>query len=262
MGNVLELYQLARCLGTEQPFYGLRSFGLDENESPYIQMADIATHHIKAILEIQPSGPYRLGGHSFGGKVAFEMAQQLLVMGQQVSLLAIFDIQATVADKEKDAANWDDTQYIIELASMFGRMLGEEFQVSPDTLQKLDFEEQLNYLQSALKMAGQQFTLLEIAQIFRVFQANMLAMTQYMPSEVYPHPITLFRTKEIHPHDDFLPDEATSLKDPTWGWNKLSTPPLNFHIVPGNHFTMMMEPHVGSLAQQLRVYLEPIETKE
>jgi thioesterase domain-containing protein len=109
-----------------------------------------------------------------------------------------------------------------------------------------------------LILIGQPFTQMEIAQILKVFQANMLAMSQYVPSKVYPHPITLFRAKEIHPNDDFLPDEATSLKDPTWGWNKLSTQPLNFHIVPGNHFTMMMEPHVGSLAQQLRVYLEPI----
>ena len=92
---------LARYLGNEQPFYGLRSLGLDEDIEPYTNMADIAAHHIRAIQEIQPSGPYFLGGHSFGGKVAFEMANQLCDRGQEVSLLAIMDIQVAVAEHGK-----------------------------------------------------------------------------------------------------------------------------------------------------------------
>ncbi|EGJ33832.1 MULTISPECIES: thioesterase domain-containing protein [Moorena] len=51
----------------------------------------IAAHHIKALQAVQPNGPYLLGGHSFGGKVAFEMAQQLRNQGQEVSLLAIME---------------------------------------------------------------------------------------------------------------------------------------------------------------------------
>ncbi|AOY79738.1 MULTISPECIES: thioesterase domain-containing protein [Moorena] len=52
----------------------------------------IAAHHIKALQAVQPNEPYLLGGHSFGGKVAFEMTQQLRNQEQEVSLLAIMDI--------------------------------------------------------------------------------------------------------------------------------------------------------------------------
>lgn len=52
LGNVFELEPLARYLGNEQPFYGLRSLGLDEDIEPHTNMADIAAHHIKAMQEI------------------------------------------------------------------------------------------------------------------------------------------------------------------------------------------------------------------
>ncbi|NEQ11458.1 MAG: hypothetical protein F6K37_37905 [Moorea sp. SIO4E2] len=63
---------------------------------------------LKALQAVQPNGPYLLGGHSFGGKVAFEMAQQLRNQGQEVSMLAIMDIQVEVPAPEKDAAQWDN----------------------------------------------------------------------------------------------------------------------------------------------------------
>ena len=44
-----------------------------------------------------PQGPYLLGGASFGGRVAFEMAQQLQAQGQRAALLALFDTPARSA---------------------------------------------------------------------------------------------------------------------------------------------------------------------
>lgn len=51
----------------------------------------MAAHYIREIRTLQPEGPYLLGGASFGGLVAFEMAQQLQAQGQQVALLALMD---------------------------------------------------------------------------------------------------------------------------------------------------------------------------
>ncbi|MGB3613700.1 MAG: hypothetical protein WBA10_07900, partial [Elainellaceae cyanobacterium] len=72
---------------------------------------------------------------------------------------------------------------------------------------------------------------------------------------------TLLRASDVHPEDSFLPDLETTLKDPTWGWSQLSNQPLEFHRVPGNHFTMMTDPHVSALAQQLRRGLAVTQTK-
>ena len=49
------------------------------------QVQEIAAGYIEEIRTVQPKGPYYLGGHSFGGLVAFEMAQQLNQLGEDVA---------------------------------------------------------------------------------------------------------------------------------------------------------------------------------
>ncbi|NEP51000.1 MAG: SDR family NAD(P)-dependent oxidoreductase, partial [Moorea sp. SIO3C2] len=251
LGNVFELEPLARYLGNEQPFYGLRSLGLDEDIEPYTKMADIAAHHIKSIQEIQPNGPYFLAGHSFGGKVAFEIANQLRHQGRNIALLAIMDIPVPVAEHEKDVLYWDNGKYIRGLASMFERSFEQTLDL-PSTLDSLSWEQQINLLLLALKKVGKVFSEIELRRLFLVYKANMQAMAQYVPQKVYPNPITLLRASEIHPEDDFLPDKKMTQKDPNWGWSQLSSQSLSFHTVPGNHFTMMKEPHIQRLAQILK----------
>ena len=51
----------------------------------------MAAHYVREIRSLQPEGPYHLGGSSFGGVIAFEMARQLRVHGQWVGVLALFD---------------------------------------------------------------------------------------------------------------------------------------------------------------------------
>jgi amino acid adenylation domain-containing protein len=255
LGNVFELEPLARHLGTDQPFYGLRSLGLDEDIEPYTTMSEIAAHHIHAIQSIQPQGPYFLGGHSFGGKVAFEIANQLHQQGQDVALLVIMDIQVPVAVPERDAVNWDDSRYIKSLLKMFERSLDCTLNLPPD-LSTLAVDEQLQLVCFSLETVGKPFSQAELARLLRVYEANMQAMTQYVPQGVYPHPITLLRAEEIHIEDSFLPSPPMTATDPTWGWQQHSHQPLDFQLVPGDHFTMMTEPHVSDLAQQISLRLE------
>jgi pimeloyl-ACP methyl ester carboxylesterase len=93
-GNVLCYLDLARHLGEDQPFYGLQASGIDGEGEPKSRIEGMAGYYIEAIREIQPQGPYLLGGWSFGGVVAFEMAQQLHSSGEQVALLALIDSSA------------------------------------------------------------------------------------------------------------------------------------------------------------------------
>lgn len=90
-GNVLVYRDLARYLGPDQPVYGLQAQGLDGKKSPYFRLEDMAADFINQIRTIQPEGPYFLAGLSAGGRVAFEIAQQLHTQGQKVALLAMFD---------------------------------------------------------------------------------------------------------------------------------------------------------------------------
>jgi thioesterase domain-containing protein len=90
---------LSRQLGADQPFYGL-SQDFAGRSIRYTRIEEIAAHYIAEMKRIQSSGPYFLGGHSIGGMIAFEMAQQLRRQGAEVALLALFDTRHPDAFRE------------------------------------------------------------------------------------------------------------------------------------------------------------------
>ncbi len=90
-GEVLCFRELAKNLGFEQPFYGLQPQGLDGKHPFHTSVEDMAAHYIQEIKIVQPQGPYFLGGYSFGGAVAFEMARQLREKGEEIGILIIID---------------------------------------------------------------------------------------------------------------------------------------------------------------------------
>ena len=92
--NVLLFNTLAMNMSPDQPVYGLQAKGLNGIEEPLNNIEDIAAHYIAAIRQQNPDGPYALAGYSFGGIIAWEMAKQLLQMGKEVKMLAMFDTYA------------------------------------------------------------------------------------------------------------------------------------------------------------------------
>ena len=92
-------------MGKNQPFYGLQPIGLDGKSSPLTRIEDMATHYIEALQRVQPKGPYFLGGWSFGGWVAFEMAQQLQKSGEEVALVAVLDTLAPIPGSTPSLGN-------------------------------------------------------------------------------------------------------------------------------------------------------------
>jgi len=90
-GNVLLYRQLARYLGPDQPVYGFQSQGLNGNGSFHASIEEMASHYVRELVALQPSGPCRLGGYCLGGAIAFEMAQRLQAQGERVGLVAMLD---------------------------------------------------------------------------------------------------------------------------------------------------------------------------
>ncbi|WP_392535598.1 AMP-binding protein [Nostoc sp. C117] len=257
VGTVFYLHALATHLGCDQPFYGLQALGLDGDKEPLSRVEDIAANYIKAIQTIQPTGPYFIGGHSFGGKVAFEMSQQLQKQGSTVALLAIIDIPAPILDLQINI-DWDDTKSMIELRSLFARLRGKKLDIASNDLAQLAPEKQLSYVIEQLQV----FRVLpmnvgtkQIQGLVKVLQANLRAMANYFPREIYPTPIALFRAEEVHPWDAATWLSETIQREKAFGWNKFANTSLEIFSVPGDHVTMMVEPNVNILAQHLKTCL-------
>ncbi|CAN5445561.1 hypothetical protein BH10ACT10_BH10ACT10_02180 [soil metagenome] len=98
-GRVLFLRTLRR--GTfEQAIHGIRALGLAPGEEPLLTVEEMAADYVAQIRAVAPTGPYLLGGYCVGGFIAYEMAQQLSAMGEEVELVVIFDTQIDLAEVE------------------------------------------------------------------------------------------------------------------------------------------------------------------
>jgi thioesterase domain-containing protein len=85
-GDPAELADLAASFTGPQPIYAVAPVAGGPDG-----LTAVSERMIAAIRQVQPAGPYRLGGYSFGGLAAFEMAQQLRAAGEIVEALFLID---------------------------------------------------------------------------------------------------------------------------------------------------------------------------
>lgn len=90
-GHLLPYRRLVQHLDGDLPVYGLQMIEQAPDVPVHTSIEEMAEHHVAVIRRVQPVGPYRLGGSSFGGVLAFEIARRLERQGARVSLLAEFD---------------------------------------------------------------------------------------------------------------------------------------------------------------------------
>ncbi len=95
-GNVLNFRHLAQLLGGDRPFYGMQARGLLGDDRPHADFVEAAPDYIAEIRQIQPHGPYLLGGYSGGGLFAWEIARQLEAQGEEVPLVVLLDTPTPV----------------------------------------------------------------------------------------------------------------------------------------------------------------------
>ncbi|NJO16202.1 MAG: acyltransferase domain-containing protein [Thioploca sp.] len=256
-GNIFCYTELAHYLDLEQPVYGLQAKGLDGQEEPLTQVEDMAKEYLNALQRIQPHGPYLLGGWSFGGVVAFEMAQQLRKQDQQVALLALFDIGPPLKISQLVTEATLLTWFAIDL----GICVDSEASLWLDTLENLESQEQLFYFLTQGKQAKILPATTEIRDIqplVQVFKANLQALQNYIP-QPYPNSITLFRATESF---NFLTSVLLESSYSLLEWGKLSQEPLEIYTVSGsNHYTILAKPYIEQVGKQLTHCIKKVQSK-
>ncbi|MCT7979016.1 non-ribosomal peptide synthetase [Laspinema olomoucense] len=269
LGVVFPYYELALHLGKNQPFYALQPQGIDGKSPPLTRIEDMAAYYIKAMQTIQPEGPYFLGGWSFGGLVAFEMAHQLKKAGHAVGLLAVLDTLAPLSTNQPSL--WQGGKFLLTTAAssiwpflrdyVYLMTQGKQREKAalhpqgdrhPQRVHPL-FQFLHRYLAKttlaqSLHSTSDRRILREVAlrPLLPIFQANSQAVLQYQPS-IYPDRMTLITSS----------DRAIATgEDPTLGWGQLTPEPIELIRIPGNHLTMLRKPQVQHLADRLRECLE------
>ncbi|MDZ8262760.1 amino acid adenylation domain-containing protein [Nostoc sp. ChiQUE01b] len=258
-GSPLYLNQLAYHLGSDQPFYGLQYQELGRESQPFRTIEEMAACFLEAIQTVQPHGPYLLGGHSFGSKIAFEMAQQLHKQGQEVALLAVLDTLPPVSTIYLRDNNLDDAKLLTMLVKAIEYTSGKSLHVKYEVLHSLETNEQLNYIKEKLQLVnflptwgGTDF----LRRTLQTLKANF--QLHYAPNNISPTRIILFRASEVVPEDIYsiftIPPEIR--QESTYGWSQFMNESVETYLVPGNHITMVVKPHVQTLVKYLKVCLD------
>jgi len=249
-GDVLFYRDLARHLGRDQPVYGLQARGMSRIETTHNSVEEMAAYYLDAIRAFQPQGPYYLGGSSFGGLVAFEMARQLDALGQPVGLLALFDTYAPGYPKRLHS---------LMIQARIDRLI-DRFHTIRENLSLLSPREKIQYLtakaKKAKKMLWRKFAWKKNefaikfstatgkplpADLQRNHKAIAQALRDYKPKP-YHGELTLFRAKT---------QPAGIVPDETLGWNELALGGLRIYEVPGLHGVVTVDPHAKFLAEKL-----------
>jgi len=222
-GLIVGFRDLARHLGPDQPMYGLQAQGTDGGHSILTRVEDMAAHYLQELRSVQPHGPYYLGGLSFGGWVAYEMAQQLRAEGEQVGLLALIDTYAV---------KWSKGALILRLFRLPPRdSLGHVLRRTVRYFKEATIAIQFLFLPRPLK---------------EVRKALHRASDAYLPRP-YSGKITLFRASQ---------KSVRNFGDPQTEWSGLAAGELQVQEIPADHNNILWEPQVIALAQQLKACLQ------
>ncbi len=226
-GNVLKFSDLARRLGSDQPFYGIQARGVDGKTPPHTSIGDMASSYLEEVRQVQETGPYFLCGYSAGGVIAFEMAQQLLAAGEEVALLAFLDTYhpSQYANRALPGKT-EDSGLKKKLRRHWKRFVGA---------QRDRFKNQMLKLHRRLKRP----------------------LPPYLrPQNLALHYYAAVRSHEtgIYPGDviNFVAGEKLIETSPSLGWDPYVAGDLTVETIPGTHDDFLLEPNVLHMIDALR----------
>jgi thioesterase domain-containing protein/acyl carrier protein len=249
-GDVGFFSALAQHMGEDQPFYALQA-PYPTDLKKFVSIEEMATRYVEEVCKVY-SGPYHLGGYSFGSAVAFEMAQQLTRQGREVALLAFLEGGSPYLMKHLEADV--ELMMVAGLARDLARLASLELDLPHEQVQAMKLDEGLEFILDKLKRTKLLSERLGIPWMRRYTRGAMLrleAIRRYSPPK-YDGEITLFRSEQNEPETEkawlALGVDVTSA---SLGWDPLCKR-LVIQRVPGYHTTMVEEPHARVLGAKLR----------
>lgn len=241
---------LAQQMGLHQPFLSLGLTRQETNSLPVpFKLEDMASVLAGKLRDIQPQGPYFLGGWCADGVVAYEIARQLLNKGETVGLLVLFDAEnpnPLVKDPNAPSSQW--------------HRLVRRIRFHLETLHLLTAAKRIAYVQDLIetRLAVSKLRAWEvlykfllkvtgnIPARFRDFNSmEFFAVCHYRPG-IYPGRVMLIPTHL---------GVGASYSDPRLGWGEVVSGELEIYSVPCGHSDLFREPHVTTLARKLDICL-------
>ncbi len=251
-GNVIGFQDLARKMGSDQPFYGLQAEGLDGKPIKESSITEMAEKYVREILKVQPVGPYYLGGWCMGGTLAYEMAQILEAAGKKVALVAMIETNVCTNYPKRLA---DDTFFRHAFHKIFDRLKYEisihRTLTNKERLKYLWRKTQARFIKIQVKVENlldpflKKFNI-KLPHSWSFKQSNLVDMHEKAivnyKAKPYFGTVAIFRANNqplgVYP-------------DPSLGWGELIKGKLILEEFPGHHLNTFIEPSVKDLAKKM-----------
>ncbi len=247
-GGILFYRDLARRLGQCCPVYGVEAPWLSGGRvGAAVDVGSVAGAYLEEIRRIQPAGPYRLSGFSYGGVVAFEMARQLLEEGEAVERVVLFDTfnpalpPRRLTGKERLRKNLSEAaalgliRGILHLLDRARKKIGARYLLRKGQAQKAAAD--------AMETVGHKVS--EDLKVIQAREAHTRAMWAYQPGPLAADMFFFAAREPLEGYD--YPDDR--------GWSELVGGRFEIVTVPGTHPTILSEPNVAVVAEALRKVL-------
>jgi amino acid adenylation domain-containing protein len=250
--------KLARHVGTDYSFYGLRARGADGKSEPHKGVEEMAADYIQAIRTVQPHGPYFLVGECFGGIAAHEAARQLQAEGERIALLALMDTQRPTKRiylNYRVSRLFEAVNYFIRRIRFFMRRIRFYWK----HWCALDYRERIPYLfdkvGKTLRSSSAPLQPMESkrSRAQAVVEVNTDRRTVEHIDWIRDRYRRVLRWHNSKPYEGqihILVNEEYYSRDRTLGWGQLALKGLEIHKLPGDHDTYIRE-HVKATAQEL-----------
>jgi amino acid adenylation domain-containing protein len=219
---------LAQRLDPEMRVYGVFSqteidiLKVPADEAiPLMSVEKLAQEYLTLIRGVQPHGPYYLGGFSFGGALAYEVALRLRQAGEEIGLVVLLD-------------------------SMLPGRGFKYFWAGLRRRMRLIRRDGLNHILHVYRVYRHQ-TVHRHEPGGRRIQAYAEAMNAYeaVPSNL---PVCFLQAGD---------DASTA---PAYGWRSV-VPGINIERTPGKHMDILEPPNVDVLASFVRTHIASAKSK-
>ena len=243
-GGVIGYAGLAQRLGEDQPFYGLEAQPDDAADPSLDRMETMAARYIEAIQFIQREGPYYLGGYSYGGMVAFEMACQLRSQGHAVGLLAMLDTAAPKSDYMTPRLNWTFVRGFVENVAYWWT---DFWQISSG--ERMGRIRRKLFIRNPTPKNGEVDLARFVDDVNRVPEGYRELMRKHYAA---------YETYQPKPYDGRVAVFCTRRQplfcsyDPHLGWDQWVKGGVDMYRVAGFHRNLLQEPYVPVLASALQ----------
>lgn len=246
-GNVVGFYSLAKRLDPDRPVYGIQAQALIPDREAVLRIQEMAAQYIEDMRAVWPDGPYNVLGFSYGGLVAYEIAQQLQAAGREVRFLGMLDTRQPLSNT--NSRSWSGLHRLFY------------WRVRKACYNIYSRDDRTRYLLRRLKvrfskarfMSGLDKGMVKTsATAHDVVAINYVAGSNYVVRP-YPGDVVLFRAEEDHPLEQELPFDL--------GWGQFAGQ-LTVKILPGAHAGLMEELGMFSLAAEITAALEESESRQ